>query len=114
MFPNDLNQPRRERDSAPASGTLRKRLEAGLPTHFDDGPDHPEPTLIEIDRISAETDYLSPSESGTACRSDDRSVPIRHDREQDGHQFLAGDDSLVGVVPAPWWQPDVLAGVEGK
>jgi hypothetical protein len=114
MLPDDFNQPWRERHSASAGSTLGERLEAGLPTHFDDSADHPEAALIEIDRVNAEASYLSPPESSTACRGDDRAVSIGHDREQGGHQFLAGDDPLVGVVPAPWWQPDVLAGVEGQ
>jgi hypothetical protein len=57
---NDLNQPRREQNSAPTRGTLRERLEAGLPAHFDDGADHPESTLIEIERVGAEASSLSP------------------------------------------------------
>jgi len=114
MLSQDLNQPGRERNSAPPGGTLRERLEAGLPAHFDDGANYPESPLIEIDCISAEARCLTPSESGTASRSDDCAIPIRHDRDQDGYQFLAANDPFVGIVPAPWWQPDVFAGIESQ
>jgi hypothetical protein len=114
MLSNDLNQPGRERNSAPTGGTLGERLEAGLPAHFNDGANYPESPLIEIDCINAEARCLTPSQSGAARRGDDRAVPIRHDREQDGHQFLAGDDPFVGVVSAPWWLPDVFAGIESQ
>ena len=99
MLPDDLDQPRWERDRAPTGGTLGEWLEAGLSAHLDDGADHSEPSLIEIDCIRAESRCLSPPESRTACRGDERTVSIGNDGEQDGYQFLASDDPLVGVVP---------------
>jgi hypothetical protein len=49
---------RREGDSAPTGG-LGERLEADVPTHFDDGADHTESALIEIERVGAEAGCLS-------------------------------------------------------
>jgi hypothetical protein len=85
-----------------------------LPTHLDDGADHPKSALIEIERVGAQAGCLSPPESGTARGGNDGAVPVGHSREQVGHQLLSGNDPFIRVVLAPWWQPDVLAGIEGK
>jgi hypothetical protein len=102
MLLDDLDQPRWEGDRAPSGGALGERLDAGLPAHSDDGADHPESALIQIERVGAEAGCLSPSESGTTCGGDDGTVPIGHDREQDSYQLLARDDPFVGVVLASW------------
>jgi hypothetical protein len=103
MLPDDLNQPWRERHSASAAALLGNGLKLVCPPTLMTVRTDPETALIEIGRVNAQASCLSSPESSTACRGDDRAVPIGHDREQDGHQFLAGDDPLVGVVPAPWW-----------
>ena len=101
-----------QRNRPPAGRALRVGLERGLAAHLDDGPDHPQLSAIDIERIDTEACGFAPAKPGPGRGCDERPVASGHGREESRPQVLAADHLFVGVALAPPWEPHALARVE--